>query len=172
LLSSRTIEREPIRAAAIVFALLLGPLAVGCTSAPDGSVTVASSSPPSSSGTRDAVRLALSGFEQGPDRARLDRITPDAAAELMAIAQDTGEQRFHRQRALRALALYPGDRTRDFLAARLARGDEELGFFLLPDALDALAPADAQLAAPYASHEALTVRAAAARALARRTPTR
>jgi hypothetical protein len=56
---------------------------------------------------REHLRGMISGYEQGPTRARLNAVPGDVVAELMALASDPSEKRFYRARAITALGLYP-----------------------------------------------------------------
>ena len=56
---------------------------------------------------REHLRGLIAGYEQGPERSRLDAAPGDVVGGLLALATDTSEKRFYRARALTALGLYP-----------------------------------------------------------------
>src|SRR5262245_18997017 len=84
--------------------------------------------------SRDALKLHISGYEDGPKADRLAALGGDVAGEILKIAQDPREQMFFRGRALTALAFYPEERVFQYLASTIS-GPEALGAMLLPSAV-------------------------------------
>ena len=99
---------------------------------------------------REAIEVHLAHHHQLPDRETLEKASDNARAIVFEIARDDDAFLLHRQRALKALALWPDDEVYEYLSELLEDEATENGLrhHLLPvlangfgeEALDDLSP--------------------------------